>query len=145
MNQLQQLLQQLRNLDPNEPGRWPIGVRIAFVALLFLFAASAGYYYFVWKAQRPLLLEERAKEVQLFESLSVKAKRAANLKRTACSLPKWRSPSARCSAVAQQDRGAEPARRHLADRLGAGLEEKLFQPQGEGARTSTPSCRSASA
>ena len=53
MNQLQQLLQQLRNLDPNDPGRWPLGVRIAFVVLLFLFAASAGYYYFVWKAQRP--------------------------------------------------------------------------------------------
>ena len=28
--------------------------------------------------------------------------------------------------------------------LAAGLEEKLFQPQSECARTSTPSCRSAS-
>ena len=42
MNKLQALFEQLRNLDPNDPGRWPIGVRIATVALLFLVAALGG-------------------------------------------------------------------------------------------------------
>ena len=39
MKKLQQLLDQLRNLDPNDPGRWPLGVRVGTVVLLFLFAA----------------------------------------------------------------------------------------------------------
>jgi type IV pilus assembly protein PilO len=57
MNKLKELFQDLRGLDPNDPGRWPLGVRIGTVALLFLFTASAGYWYFVWKSQRPRLLE----------------------------------------------------------------------------------------
>ncbi len=135
MNQLQQLLQQLRNLDPNEPGRWPIGVRIAFVALLFLFAASAGYYYFVWKAQRPLLLEERAKEVQLFESLTVKAKRAANLEAYRVQLAEMEKSF---GAMLRQLPNKTEVPNLLVDisqtGLAAGLEEKLFQPQGESAQ-----------
>jgi type IV pilus assembly protein PilO len=79
MKKLQELLEQLRNLDPNDPGRWPFGVRVGTVALLFLIAASAGYYFFVWKPDRPLLLEARAKEGELKVSLETKAKRAANL------------------------------------------------------------------
>jgi len=31
MNKLQALFDQLRNLDPNDPGRWPIAIRIATV------------------------------------------------------------------------------------------------------------------
>jgi len=132
MNQLQQLLQQLRNLDPNEPGRWPVGVRIAFVVLLFLFAASGGYYYFVWKAQRPLLLEERGKEVQLFESLTVKAKRAANLEAYRVQLAEMEKSF---GAMLRQLPNKTEVPNLLVDisqtGLAAGLEEKLFQPQGE--------------
>jgi type IV pilus assembly protein PilO len=132
MNQLQQLLQQLRNLDPNEPGRWPVGVRIAFVTLLFLFAASGGYYYFVWKAQRPLLLEERSKEVQLFESLTVKARRAANLEAYRVQLAEMEKSF---GAMLRQLPNKTEVPNLLVDisqtGLAAGLEEKLFQPQGE--------------
>ena len=42
MNQLQALFEQLRNLDPNDPGRWPLGVRIGTAVLLFLVAAAGG-------------------------------------------------------------------------------------------------------
>ena len=28
MKKLQEILDELRNLDPNDPGRWPLGVRI---------------------------------------------------------------------------------------------------------------------
>ena len=77
MNKLQALFEQLRNLDPNDPGRWPLGVRIGTAVLLFLVAAAGGYYFLVWKNKRPLLLEARATEGQLLESLTTKAKRAA--------------------------------------------------------------------
>ena len=79
MKKLNEILEQLRNLDPNDPGRWPLAARIGTVVLLFVLAASAGYWYFVWKAKRPELLEARAKETELWNTLEAKARKAANL------------------------------------------------------------------
>jgi hypothetical protein len=36
MNKLKGLLDQLRTLDPNDPGRWPLGVRVGTIVLLFV-------------------------------------------------------------------------------------------------------------
>jgi Tfp pilus assembly protein PilO len=44
MKKLNELFEQLRNLDPNDPGRWPLGVRVGTVVLLFVLAAGAGYW-----------------------------------------------------------------------------------------------------
>jgi type IV pilus assembly protein PilO len=132
MNKLQALFDQLRNLDPNDPGRWPIAIRIATVALLFIVVTAGGYYFLVWKKQRPVLLEERAKEGQLMESLSIKARRAANL-------------DAYRQQLAEMEKSFGTMLRQLPNKtevpnllvdisqtgLAAGLEEKLFQPQGE--------------
>jgi type IV pilus assembly protein PilO len=132
MNQLQALFEQLRNLDPNDPGRWPIGVRVATVVLLFLVAAAGGYYFFVWKSQRPVLLEERAKEGQLLESLTTKAKRAANLEAYRVQLAEMEKSF---GAMLRQLPNKTEVPNLLVDisqtGLAAGLEEKLFQPQGE--------------
>jgi len=132
MNKLQALFDQLRNLDPNDPGRWPIAIRIATVALLFIVVTAGGYYFLVWKKQRPVLLEERAREGQLMESLSAKARRAANL-------------DAYRQQLAEMEKSFGTMLRQLPNKtevpnllvdisqtgLAAGLEEKLFQPQGE--------------
>lgn len=132
MKKLNELLEQLRNLDPNDPGRWPLGVRIGTVVLLFVFAASAGYWYFVWKAKRPELLEARAKETELWGTLESKARKAANLQ-------------AYKDQLAEMEKSFGAMLRQLPNRtevpnllvdisqtgLAAGLEEKLFQPQGE--------------
>ena len=132
MNKLQALFDQLRNLDPNDPGRWPIGVRVATVVLLFLVAAAGGYYFLVWKKQRPVLLEERAKEGQLMESLTTKAKRAANLDAYRVQLAEMEKSF---GAMLRQLPNKTEVPNLLVDisqtGLGAGLEEKLFQPQGE--------------
>jgi type IV pilus assembly protein PilO len=132
MNKLKQLLDQLRNLDPNDPGRWPLGVRLATVALLFIAAASAGYYFMVWKTQRPVLLQEREKEGQLMESLTVKAKRAANLEAYRAQLAEMEKSF---GAMPRQLPNKTEVPNLLVDisqtGLAAGLEEKLFQPQGE--------------
>lgn len=132
MNKLKELLEQLRNLDPNDPGRWPLGVRVGTVVLLFVLAAAAGYWYFVWKAKRPELLEARAKETELWNTLESKARKAANLQ-------------AYKDQLAEMEKSFGAMLRQLPNRtevpnllvdisqtgLAAGLEEKLFQPQGE--------------
>jgi type IV pilus assembly protein PilO len=132
MNKLQALFDQLRNLDPNDPGRWPLGVRVTTVALLFLIAASAGYYFMVWKKQRPVLLEERAKEGQLLESLTTKAKRAANLEAYRTQLDEMEKSF---GTMLRQLPNKTEVPNLLVDisqtGLAAGLEEKLFQPRGE--------------
>jgi len=132
MKKLKELLDQLRNLDPNDPGRWPLGIRVGTIVLLFAFAASAGYWYFVWKAKRPELLEVRAKETELWNTLESKARKAANLQ-------------AYKDQLAEMEKSFGAMLRQLPNRtevpnllvdisqtgLAAGLEEKLFQPQGE--------------
>ncbi|MGL6224690.1 MAG: type 4a pilus biogenesis protein PilO [Steroidobacteraceae bacterium] len=132
MNKLQTLFDQLRNLDPNDPGRWPVAIRIATVALLFMVVTAGGYYFLVWKKQRPVLLEERAKEGQLMESLSTKARRAANLDAYRQQLAEMEKSF---GAMLRQLPNKTEVPNLLVDisqtGLAAGLEEKLFQPQGE--------------
>lgn len=132
MNQLQAQWEQLRNLDPNDPGRWPLSVRIGTAVLLFLVAAAGGYYFLVWKNKRPLLLEARATEGQLLESLTTKAKRAANLEAYRVQLAEMEKSF---GAMLRQLPNKTEVPNLLVDisqtGLGAGLEEKLFQPQGE--------------
>jgi len=132
MNKLQTLFDQLRNLDPNDPGRWPVAIRVATVALLFMVVTAGGYYFLVWKKQRPVLLEERAKEGQLMESLSTKARRAANLEAYRQQLAEMEKSF---GAMLRQLPNKTEVPNLLVDisqtGLAAGLEEKLFQPQGE--------------
>lgn len=132
MNKLKELLDQLRNLDPNDPGRWPFAVRIGTVVLVFAFAASAGYWYFVWKAKRPELLEARAKETELWNTLETKARKAANLQAYKDQLAEMEKSF---GAMLRQLPNKTEVPNLLVDisqtGLAAGLEEKLFQPQGE--------------
>lgn len=132
MNKLQELFDQLRNLDPNDPGRWPIAVRVATVVLLFLLVTAGGYYFLVWKEQRPKLLEARAEEGQLMESLSTKARRAANLDAYRQQLAEMEKSF---GAMLRQLPNKTEVPNLLVDisqtGLASGLEEKLFQPQAE--------------
>jgi type IV pilus assembly protein PilO len=132
MNKLKELLQELRGLDPNEPGRWPLGVRIGTVLLVFLFTASAGYWYFVWKSQRPRLLEVRMEEDQLWGTLETKAKKAANLDAYKAQLAEMEKSF---GAMLRQLPNKTEVPNLLVDisqtGLAAGLDEQLFQPQGE--------------
>jgi Tfp pilus assembly protein PilO len=132
MNKLKELFEQLRNLDPNDPGRWPLGVRFGTAVLLFMLVAAGGYYFFVWKSQRPLLLEARAKEGELMTSLQTKAKRAANLDAYRVQLAEMEKSF---GAMLRQLPNKTEVPNLLVDisqtGLAAGLEEKLFQPQSE--------------
>jgi type IV pilus assembly protein PilO len=123
MKKLQELLDQLRGLDPNDPGRWPLGARVGTIGVVFFIACLGLYYLFVWKPQHPLLLEARAKETELWDTLDAKARKAANLNAYKVQL-----------AEMEKSFGAM-LRNLLVDisqtGLAAGLDEKLFQPLGE--------------
>lgn len=132
MKKLQEILDQLRNLDPNDPGRWPLGVRIGTVVLLFIVAAAGSYYFFVWKSQHPQLLEARAKESELWNTLDTKARKAANLEAYKAQLADMEKSF---GAMLRQLPNKTEVPNLLVDisqtGLAAGLEEKLFQPQTE--------------
>jgi type IV pilus assembly protein PilO len=132
MKKLQEILDQLRNLDPNDPGRWPLGVRIGTVALLFILAAAGSYYFFVWKSQHPKLLEAEAKESELWNTLDTKARKAANLDAYKAQLADMEKSF---GAMLRQLPNKTEVPNLLVDisqtGLASGLEEKLFQPQSE--------------
>jgi len=132
MKKLQELLDQLRNLDPNDPGRWPLAVRIGTVVLLFVLAAAGAYYFFVWKTQHPLLLEARAKETELWNTLDTKSRKAANLEAYKAQLAEMEKSF---GAMLRQLPNKTEVPNLLVDisqtGLAAGLEEKLFQPRAE--------------
>ena len=70
---------QLRSLDPRDVGRWPVAVRGFFVLLGFAVVAAAGWYFFLWNDERPLLQKAEADELDLRSQFESKQQRAANL------------------------------------------------------------------
>ena len=55
---------QLRDLDPNDPSRWPLPFRLGAIALIFIVAASLMSYFLAWKDKKPELDSARAQESQ---------------------------------------------------------------------------------
>ena len=129
---MNKLLEQLRSLDPNDPGRWPLVFRIGAIAAILIIATAFGVYMFAWKPQKPLLQQAQAEEATLFTTLEGKARKAANLE-------------AYKAQLAEMERSFGAMLRQLPNRtevpnllvdisqtgLSAGLEEKLFQPANE--------------
>lgn len=75
---LDQLAQDFKNLDPNDPGLWPLVPRVA--ALLGLLIAILGLaWWFDWKAQGEDLDQRVAQEAQLKDEWLAKKRQAVNL------------------------------------------------------------------
>ena len=125
-------LEQLRSLDPQDVGRWPVGFRLGTIILIFLITAALLAYFFAWKPQKPVLEQAQAQESQLFAELEKKQRKAANLQ-------------AYKDQLAEMEKSFGAMLRQLPDKtevpnllvdisqtgLAAGLEEKLFQPTAE--------------
>lgn len=74
----ERLSQDFKDLDPNDPGAWPLAPRIAvFIALLVATVAAA--WWFDWRDQSALLEQREAEEVQLRQDWLSKKKLAVNL------------------------------------------------------------------
>lgn len=73
------LMQELRSLDPRDPGRWPFAVRGLAIAICFVVVAVALIYYFVWTDRMPLLQQREDQEQQLRSEYRSKHAKAVNL------------------------------------------------------------------
>src|SRR2546421_7754436 len=126
------ILDELRSLDPREPGRWPLPVRAGAVALAFVVLTLALVYFFVWDEQRPELQRHEAEEQQLREQFRAKHAKAVNLEVYRQQL---KDIERSFGALLRQLPGKTEVPSLLVDisqtGLAAGLEEKLFQPQPE--------------
>jgi len=126
------MLEELRSLDPRDPGRWPLPVLAGAVAVAFLVVAGVLIYLFVWNEQRPLLQQFAAEEQTLKQEFRDKHAKAVNLEVYKQQL---KDIERSFGALLRQLPGKTEVPSLLVDisqtGLAAGLQEKLFQPQPE--------------
>jgi len=125
-------LQELRSLDPRDPGRWPLPARAGVVAASFVVLSFVLAYVFVWERQRPELQRFEAEELQLRSEFRQKHSKAVNLEVYKQQL---QDIERSFGALLRQLPGKTEVPNLLVDisqtGLAAGLEEKLFQPAPE--------------
>jgi type IV pilus assembly protein PilO len=72
------LLIELKHLDVNQAGNWPIPVKVAALAILFV-AIVAGGYFLIWQDQLETLDKVQAEEETLKNTYVTKKRSAVNL------------------------------------------------------------------
>ena len=126
------LLEQLRTIDPRDPGRWPWAIRGFFVAVIFLLCGAVSWYMLVWNEDRPVLQKAESDEADLRAQFANKQQRAANLDAYKAQLAEMERSF---GAMLRQLPGKTEVPNLLVDisqtGLAAGLQEKLFQPGTE--------------
>jgi len=125
-------LDELRNLDINDIGRWPLLFQGLAIGLCFMVLSIAGIYFLVYTEQSPRLERAEAEERELRTSFEQKQRKAANF-------------DAYSEQLAEIERSFGTMLRQLPGRteipnllvdisqtgLAAGLQEELFQPLDE--------------
>jgi type IV pilus assembly protein PilO len=123
---------ELKTLDPSDPGRWPLPVRAAAVAACFVVLTFVLTYVLVWNKQRPELERFEAEEQQLRGEFQMKHAKAVNLEVYKQQL---KDIERSFGALLRQLPGKTEVPNLLVDisqtGLAAGLDEKLFQPAAE--------------
>ena len=126
------VLEELRSLDPRDPGRWPFVFRAGAVLAAFVVASIGLTYYFVWSEQRPELQQHEAEEQALRAEFKTKHAKAVNLEVYKQQL---KDIERSFGALLRQLPGKTEVPSLLVDisqtGLAAGLQEKLFQPEAE--------------
>jgi type IV pilus assembly protein PilO len=126
------LVDELKSLDPNDPGRWPLSVRVGCVVLCFVLLSAGLFWYFVWSEQKPRLDQARNVEEQKRSEFKEKHKKAVNLEVYQQQLADIERSF---GALLRQLPGKTEVPSLLVDisqvGVGAGLEEKLFQPAAD--------------
>jgi len=126
------LMQELRALDPRDPGRWPFAVRGLATLICFVLVSALLIYFFVWSDRMPDLQQREDQEQALRNEYKTKHSKAANL-----ALYKQQLADIEKSfgALLRQLPSKTEVPNLLVDisqtGLAAALQEKLFQPGTE--------------
>jgi type IV pilus assembly protein PilO len=128
-------LEELRDLDPRDPGRWPLAALAAAVGVTFLVLTLLLIYFTVWQNVRPELQQKEAEEQSLRVEFQQKHARAVNL---VVYKQQLKDLQRSFGALLRQLPGKTEVPNLLVDisqtALGAGLQQKLFQPESEEAK-----------
>jgi type IV pilus assembly protein PilO len=126
------LVEELRSLDTQDPGRWPLPIRIGAVVLWFAVLAGFIIYFVVVNQNKPELERVQAEENTLRDEFRKKHSKAVNLEAYKQQL---KDIERSFGALLRQLPGKTEVPNLLVDisqtGLAAGLEEKLFQPAPE--------------
>jgi len=128
-------LEELRDLDPRDPGRWPLVALAAAVGATFILLTLLLIYFFVWNDVRPELQQKEDQEQSLRQEFQQKHARAVNL---VVYKQQLKDLQRSFGALLRQLPGKTEVPNLLVDisqtALSAGLQQKLFQPEPEQAQ-----------
>lgn len=122
-------LEELRQLDPRDPGRWPLAVRAGAIAIAFVVLSAVLLWFVVWNNNKDELAQYENEEQTLRNEFRTKHAKAVNLE-----LYKQQLADIERSfgAMLRQLPGKTEVPNLLVDisqtGLAAGLEQQLFQP-----------------
>jgi type IV pilus assembly protein PilO len=126
------IVDELRSLDTNDPGRWPLPFRVGAIAIAFAAVAAFGIYWFVMKQEMPLLERAEQEEADLRVQFEDRQRKAANFDAYRAQLAEIERDF---GAMLRQLPGQTEVPNLLVDisqtGLGAGLEEVTFTPIAE--------------
>jgi len=125
-------LDQLRQLDPRDVGRWPFLFRALAIAVVFLVTSGLLIYYFVNRGNLVDLRKAETEQQALWQTFDQKQRKAANLEAYRQQLAEIERTF---GAMLRQLPGKTEVPGLLVDisqtGLAAGLQERLFQPGAE--------------
>ena len=125
-------IDELKALDVNDIGRWPLPFRLGFIAIVFVVVVGLGIYWTIIEDKAPQLQRIQAEEETLKESFKAKQRKAANYDAYRAQLDQMEQSF---GTMLRQLPGETEIPSLIVDisqtGLAAGLQEKLFQPQPE--------------
>lgn len=126
------LVEELQSLDVNDVGRWPLAFRAAVIVIVFIAVSFAGIWFTIIKDKAPQLTRAEAVEQELRVTFENKQRKAANYDAYKAQLSQIEQSF---GTMLRQLPGETEIPSLIVDisqtGLASGLQEKLFQPQGE--------------
>jgi len=126
------VVEELKSLDVNDVGRWPLLFRAAVIVIVFAAVLFTGVYFTIIKDKRPQLQRAQDDETTLRVTFENKQRKAANYDAYKAQLAQIEQSF---GTMLRQLPGETEIPSLIVDvsqtGLASGLQEKLFQPQPE--------------
>ncbi len=123
---------ELKNLDVNDIGRWPLPFRVGVIVLAFIIVVGLGTWFFIVKDKMPQHQRVVADETSLRTTFENKQRKAANFDAYKAQLEQMEQSF---GTMLRQLPGETEIPSLIVDisqtGLASGLQEKLFEPQAE--------------